>query len=109
MKTIQFAGSALDDIKAFPDPVKQRIGYQLHRVQIGEDPSDWKPMKTVGPGVREIRIRVGDQYRVIYVASFSDEVHVLHAFQKKTQKTAKRDLDIAKQRLRAIQSARRGQ
>lgn len=88
MKTIQFSGSTLDDIKAFPDKVKQRIGYQLHRIQIGEEPSDWKPMKTVGPGVRGIRIKDGDQYRVIYIASFSDEVYVLHAFQKKTQKTA---------------------
>ena len=63
--------------------------------------------ETVGPGVRETRIKVGDQYRVIYIASFSDEVYVLHTFQKKTRKTAKRDLDIAKQRLKAIKNARR--
>ena len=108
MKTIQFVGSALEDIKDFPDSVKQRIGYQLHRVQMGEDPNDWKPMKTIGPGVREIRIKIGDQYRVIYIASFSDAVYVLHAFQKKAQKTDKRDLNIAEQRLKAIQDAKGG-
>lgn len=61
MKTIQFVGSAFDDINDFPDVVRQRTGYQLHRVQMGEEPNDWKPMKTIGPGVREIQIKVGGQ------------------------------------------------
>lgn len=57
----------------------------------------------IGVGVREIRIRdsVG-AYRVIYIASFPDAVHVLHAFQKKSQKTAQRDLELADLRLRQL-------
>ena len=70
---------------------------------IGRDPSDWKPMQTIGAGVREIRLRDGSgAFRVIYVATFADAVHVLHAFQKKSQKTAQRDLDLAAARLRDL-------
>jgi phage-related protein len=72
-------------------------------VQKGLDPSDWKPMPTIGAGVREIRIRDGiGAYRVIYIASVADAIHVLHAFQKKSQKTAQRDLPLAAARLRAL-------
>jgi phage-related protein len=72
-------------------------------VQIGENPSDWKPMPSVGPGVREIRIRqVFGAYRIIYLTVIGDVIHVLHAFQKKTQATTKRDIDLAKARLRQI-------
>jgi phage-related protein len=70
---------------------------------MGLDPSDWKPMPTIGAGVREIRIRdATGAYRVIYTATFSDAIHVLHAFEKKTQKTARRDLELAMGRLRQI-------
>ena len=68
-------------------------------VQVGRNPDNWKPMASVGPGASEIRVR--DQtgaFRVIYVAKFEDAVYVLHAFHKKTQKTARGDLDLAKRR-----------
>ncbi len=107
MKTLKFVGTSLDDIRSFPDSVKQQAGYQLHKVQQGKDPSDWKPMQTIGKGVREIRIKGQNHYRVIYVASFSDAVYVLHAFQKKSQKTDKRDLDIAKSRFKRMKNPRR--
>jgi phage-related protein len=103
MKTINFVGTSLDDIKSFPEKVRQRIGYQLYRIQKGEAPNDWKPMKSIGQGVKEIRIKIKDQYRVIYIASISDKIYVLHAFRKKSQKTEKHDLDTAKRRLKAIQ------
>jgi phage-related protein len=74
----------------------------LDRVQFGLPPSDWKPMTTVGVGVREIRIHHEGQYQMIYVAKIDDTVHVLHAFQKKTQKTRKQDIDIARRRLKEI-------
>src|SRR3546814_14308378 len=75
-------------------------GWQLELVQRGDDPDDWKPMKTVGQGVREIRIREAlGAFRVIYLATLEDRVLVLHAFQKKTQATAKNDLELAAQRL----------
>jgi phage-related protein len=70
--------------------------FQLRRVQQGLDPNDWKPMSSVGPGVREIRIRVGDAYRVFYVATFDEGVYVIHAFAKKARKTARRDIDVGR-------------
>ena len=78
---------------------KHALGTQLMLVQQGLDPADWKPMKSIGPGVREIRIRAGSAYRVIYTANIGNAVYVLHVFQKKTQKTAKPDIELAKQRL----------
>jgi len=77
----------------------QQAGYQLEGLQEGEAPDDWKPMKTVGPGVREIRLKGEDgAFRVFYVASRPEAIYVLHAFRKTTQKTAKRDIDLARQR-----------
>jgi phage-related protein len=68
-------------------------------VQHGENADDWKPIPTVGPGTREIRITDdGDAFRVMYVAKFGDTIYVLHCFQKKTQATLKRDIDLAKKR-----------
>ena len=94
-KRLGFRGSALDDLRAFPLSARREAGYQLDRVQNGELPTDWKPMATVGQGVREIRIRDdAGGFRVVYVASFADAVYVLHCFQKKTQRTAKPDLDL---------------
>jgi len=103
MKPLYFVGSALEDLRDFPRAARREAGYQLDRVQFGLEPSDWKPMTTVGSGVREVRIHHGGQYRVIYVAKIDDAVHVLHAFHKKTQKTRKQDIEIARRRLRAIQ------
>jgi phage-related protein len=92
----------LKTIREFPALAKREAGYQLDRVPHGLDPIDWKPMKSVGQGVREIRIQHEGQYRVIYVASFEDKVYVLHAFEKKTQKTGKQDLEAAKRAYREI-------
>jgi phage-related protein len=93
MKTVVFLGDSLDRLRSFPARSRRDCGFQLERVQRGLDPDDWKPMAAVGPGVREIRIRdASGAYRVIYVARFSEAIYVLHAFQKKTQRTAMRDL-----------------
>lgn len=102
-KPIEFRGSSLEDLKAFSAGARQDAGYQLGKVQRGEDPNDWKPMSDVGAGVREIRIRDdGGAYRVLYVARFEEVIYVLHCFEKKTQKTRRRDLDIATDRYRSI-------
>ena len=103
MKEIQFFGRSLDVLRGFPADAKREIGDQLDRVQRGLEPTDWKPMPSIGSGVREIRILYEGQYRVIYVAKFKDAVYVLHTFQKKTQKTRKHDIDAAKQALRQLQ------
>jgi len=102
LKPVIFEGDSLDVIRAFPDTARRRAGYEIDRVQHGLDPTDWKPMPSVGAGVRKIRIKVGLQFRVIYVARLGDGIHVLHAFQKKTQKTPKRDIELAKRRLHQL-------
>lgn len=97
----------MERLRGFPESARRQAGVQLHKIQLGLDPSDWKPMTTIGPGVREIRIRdEAGAFRVIYVARIEDAIYVLHAFQKKTQQTAKRDLDIAASRLRQIDGAK---
>jgi phage-related protein len=102
-KPIEFRGNSLDDLRAFPLSAKREAGYQLDRVQNGLEPDDWKPLNTVGLGVREIRIRdAAGAFRVVYVAKFTDAVYVLHCFQKKTEKTSKADLDLAKKRYQEL-------
>jgi phage-related protein len=99
VKPIEFLGDSLRSLREFPDDAKRDAGYQLDRVQHGLQPDDFKPMPTIGKGVEEIRVRDDTgAYRVIYTARLADAVYVLHAFQKKTQATSKRDIDLAKQR-----------
>ena len=102
MKDLEFLGDTLNIIKKFPDLARREAGFQLDKVQQGLDPDDWKPMKTVGVGVREIRIHEEGEYRVIYIAKFRDAVYVLHAFSKKTTKTVQHDLDKAKDILKKL-------
>jgi phage-related protein len=102
-KRLTFHGDSLDRIRGFPEDARREAGHELWQVQQGRDPTDWKVMPTIGVGVREIRIAdASGAYRVIYIATLADAVHVLHAFQKKSQKTAQRDLDIASARLRRL-------
>lgn len=102
-KPIEFLGTSLDDLRAFPMTARREAGHQLDQVQNGQEPDDWKPMTSVGAGVREIRIRdASGAFRVIYVAKLQDAVYVLHCFQKKTEKTNKSDLDLAARRYREL-------
>jgi phage-related protein len=102
-KPVEFRGSALEDLRAFPEAARREAGYQLDQVQHGRKPDDWKPVSTIGRGVREIRIRdAAGAFRVMYLAKFDDAVYVLHCFQKKTQKTSKADLNLAAQRYRDL-------
>src|SRR5712671_973736 len=102
-KPVTFHGDSLDRLRDFAEDARHEAGHELYWLQRGRDPSDWKPMPTIGVGVREIRIRdATGAYRVIYIATLTDAIHVLHAFQKKTQKTNQRDLDIAIDRLREL-------
>lgn len=101
MKPITFLGDSRDVLRSLPERARYRVGVELRAVQRGLEPHDWKPMATVGPGVREIRIReAADAFRVVYLANLADRVLVLHAFQKKTRQTPKRDLDLAAKRLK---------
>lgn len=107
VKPIEWLGSSRRDVQAFPTGARQVAGFQLYRVQRGLDPNDWKPIPTVGSGVKEIRIRTGREHRVLYTARFADAIYVLHAFEKKTQKTPKRELTVARERLRALLNRKR--
>lgn len=102
-KAVEFRGSSLDDLRAFPLSVRREAGHQLDQVQNGQEPDDWKPMNTVGQGVKEVRIRdAAGAFRSVYVAKLADAVYVLHCFQKKTEKTSKTDLDLATKRYRDL-------
>jgi phage-related protein len=97
-------GSSKEDLWDFPEEARRQVGYQLEHVQEGVDPDDWKPMPTVGSGVREIRVRESSgAFRCIYLATRPEGIYVLHCFQKKTQKTSQQDLELAQRRFRSIQ------
>jgi phage-related protein len=103
LRPIEFRGGALEDLRAFPQAARRAVGFQLDHVQRGREPDDWKPMNSIGPGVKEIRIRdTAGAFRVVYLARFEDAVYVLHCFQKKTQKTRKADLELASRRYRDL-------
>lgn len=89
-------------LQGFPKQVRIDLGTELRRVQEGLDPPDWRPMPTIGVGVREIRTSYRGQWRLIYVTTFDEAVYVLHAFQKKTRQTSRADIATAKRRLHAI-------
>lgn len=107
MKEIRWAGSSYKDLCNFPVAARHEAGYELYLVQSGLEPTDWKPMSSIGAGAREIRLHRGGEHRVLYVAKFEEAVYVLHAFEKKTQRTPKRDLDLAKARLIEIEEQRK--
>jgi len=102
MKPLNFIGASLDDLRNFPDEARRAAGFELRAVQNGFEPTYWKPVPAIGPGVKEIRIHVLGEWRVIYVAKLRDTVYVLHAFQKKTRKTRQQDIDLARRRYRQI-------
>lgn len=93
---MEFVSSSLEDLRNFPAEARRAAGFELNFVQQGLRPSDWKPMKGVGPGAMEIRIHVLGEWRVICVAKFAAAVYVLHAFQKKTRKTRQEDIELAR-------------
>jgi phage-related protein len=108
-KPLRWLGSSRRDIRAFPPDARRVAGYQLFRVQEGVDPTDSKPMTSIGPGVREIRVHTETEHRVCYIARFAEGVYVLHAFEKRTQKTAARDVELARARYGELLKWRREQ
>lgn len=108
MKPVRFLGDSLKCIRDFPEDARQDSGYQLDKVQRGDQPDDFKPMPSIGKGVEEIRVwDDSGTYRVIYTARLVDAVYVLHAFPKKTQATPKRDIDTAKERYTQLMKGRK--
>ncbi len=107
MKALLFRGSSLDDLRQFPALAMREAGYQLDKVQNGLDPNDWKPMPSVGQGVKEIRIRDdAGAFRVIYLAKLAEAVHVLHCFQRKTEQTSQQNIELARKRYKELMKER---
>jgi phage-related protein len=99
MKPVRFMGDSLKCLRAFPTDARRDVGYRIEALQQGGQPADFKPMPTVGKGVEEIRVQeAGVAFRVIYTARVADAIYVLHAFQKKSQATPRRDLETARER-----------
>ena len=107
MKAIDWRGTSLNAVRRFTEDGRKQAGYQLYRVQSGLEPEEWKPMTIVGAGVREIRVHTKNEFRIIYVATFEEAVYVLHAFQKKTRKTSKHDLEVARLRFKLLVNERK--
>ena len=108
MKPVRFLGDSLERLREFPEDARQDAGYQLEQVQRGEQPNDFKSMSSIGKGVEEIRVRDDSGiYRVLYTARFIDAIYVLHAFQKKTQATSRRDIALARERFEQLRRERR--
>ena len=101
-------GSSLDDVRRFPTAARQAAGFQLWRLQLGLLPNDWKPMPSIGPGVRELRVHVRGEHRLIYLANRPRAVFVLHAFPKRSRKTSRGDIEIGRARLKELSERRHG-
>ncbi len=104
MKKIFWLGSSFDDLLEFSKPAKQNAGYNLDKIQHGQDPQDWKPMTSIGRGVKELRIHCENEYRVIYLAQRTEGIYVLHSFVKKKEQTSLKDRELAKRRFKEIPS-----
>ena len=99
MKPVHFVGTSREDLRDLPEDAKETAGYQLFKIQQRKEPDDWKPLPTVGTGVREMRIwEESGTYRILYLAKFEEAVYVLHVFEKRSQKTPKEVIQLAKSR-----------
>ena len=105
-KLVQWVGSSRDELRDFPDDARLEAGLAIWAVQQGEAPPDSKPMPIIGKGVQEIRIRTTDAYRIFYIAKFPEAIYILHAFQKKTQKTARSNIELGQHRYKLLLQAR---
>ena len=107
LKPVQWVGSSKSDLKRFPDPVQDRMGFAIYQAQAGLRHRDAKPLKGFGSGVLEMVARHdGDTFRAVYTVRFETAVYFLHAFQKKARRgiaTPKQDLDLVRRRLRVAE------
>jgi phage-related protein len=107
-KPIEWIGSSLKDLRAFPEEVKDEIGVALDVAQQGEKHETTKPLQGFGgAGVLEVIDDFdGDTYRAVYTVKLKGVVYVLHAFQKKSKKgisTPKEEIDLVKKRFKSAE------
>lgn len=100
---VVWEGNSLEVVRAFPKPVREDLGADIRRLQIGVKPLNSRPMPSIGKRVYELR-QMDDKgwYRVIYLGKVSNRLHMLHAFVKKSAKTSSNDLRVATTRLKAV-------
>jgi phage-related protein len=102
---IAWEGDSKEVISSFPDAARYNLGFDLRLLQQGQQPTDYRPMSSIGPGVFELR----DQderawYRVIYLSRVRDVIHVLHCFEKRSRETPMKEISTARQRLKAVRA-----
>ena len=103
MKAVSWLGTSRRDLLRFPATVRAEAGLDLRLVQSGLEPRDWKPMPGIGAGVREIRNGTADgAFRTFFVVESADHIYVLHVFQKKSQRTSPKDIEMGRARYRLI-------
>ena len=111
LKPVYFIGSARSDLRKFPKPVRDDVGFDLYQVQCGMTPTTSKPLTGLA-GVMELVERYNkDTYRAVYVANLGDAIYVLHCFKKKSKRgirTSKEDMDVIRQRLRQVRAYHKG-
>ena len=99
-KRVFWVGSARRAASELPAEARRQLGLDLYQVQLGRSPSSWRPMHSIGAGVIELRVSAAGEYRLLYVARFSEGIYVLHVFQKKRRKTSPFDIEVARARFR---------
>jgi phage-related protein len=102
MKDVIWIADALDVLKNFPAQARHDLGVELMRVQAGLNPVRYRPMPSIGLGVQEIKVKYRGEYRLIYVARFEEGVYAISSFHKKSQRTPKRELELAKARYKQL-------
>jgi phage-related protein len=102
---IAWEGDSKEVLSSFPDEAKQNLGFDLRLLQQGQQPTDYRPMTSIGPGVFELR----DQderawYRLIYLSRVRDVIHVLHCFEKRSRETPIKEINVVRQRLKLVRA-----
>ena len=101
---IFWVGDAKEVLTSFPQDIKSVFGYSLRRVQKGLLPDcNARRMESIGKGVWELK--ASDErkwYRLIYLARIGNALYVLHAFEKSSRKTDRRNLETARSRLQLV-------
>jgi phage-related protein len=102
---VVWEGDCLEVVRTFPKAIREDLGADIRRLQLGERPLSSRPMRSIGPGVFELR-QMDDKgwYRTIYLSKVANRIYMLHSFVKKSAKTSQNDLRIATARLKAVRA-----
>ncbi len=108
-KSVIWVGDSKEVIRNFPKNIREDFGFALWQLQQGNIPVSSRPMPSIGRAVFELKSQdKSGWYRAIYMTKVKDKVFILHCFMKKSGKTAKNDLELAKQRYKAVITQERG-